>query len=347
MKTSLISLIALAAGLAACTERSLEGQGNLDVVAVTPAAETTAVASKDDAADDPAIWINTEDTAKSLIIGTDKKAGLYVYNLTGEIVDFAPIGKANNVDLRQGLSGQYDTLVTTSNRTTNTVDVLALEDGKLIPVATYPTSVEPYGLCMGHVPGKNGLSVAVTYKNGNVEVTDITFDAAGMKVEPLAPFTLPSKLEGCAFDDKNGELYIGEEASGVWKFPSADPKLATGKLLAKVGSETGMVADVEGIDVYHGKDGRRILVASSQGDFTYVAFEVKADSLVPLKKFRIGENAAKGIDRVQETDGLAVTSAALGDMYPEGILVVQDGYNAPEPQNFKIVDWREVKALFK
>lgn len=46
----------------------------------------------------------------------------------------------------------------------------------------------------------------------------------------------------------------------------------------------------------------------------------------------------------QETDGLAVTPVALGPQYPEGLLVVQDGFNAPKgsTQNFKYIDWRKV-----
>ena len=61
------------------------------------------------------------------------------------------------------------------------------------------------------------------------------------------------------------------------------------------------------------------------------------------KRFRIGVSEG-GVDGAQETDGLAVTSASLGDAYAEGLLVVQDGFNAPKgsTQNFKYVDLRAV-----
>ncbi len=39
-----------------------------------------------DSADDPAIWINHQNPSESLIIGTHKKKGLYVFNLQGEIL---------------------------------------------------------------------------------------------------------------------------------------------------------------------------------------------------------------------------------------------------------------------
>lgn len=61
-------------------------------------------------------------------------------------------------------------------------------------------------------------------------------------------------------------------------------------------------------------------------------------------KFNVAANLDKGIDSAGETDGLTVTPAALPG-YPEGTLVVQDGYNRMplQPQNFKIIDWHEVK----
>ena len=39
--------------------------------------------------DDPAIWINPDDPAQSLILGTDKDAdgALYVYDLNGKIIE--------------------------------------------------------------------------------------------------------------------------------------------------------------------------------------------------------------------------------------------------------------------
>jgi 3-phytase len=52
-----------------------------------------------DAADDPAIWRNRQRPSESLIVATDKKAGLYVYGLDGKRRSFDPAGLVNNVDL--------------------------------------------------------------------------------------------------------------------------------------------------------------------------------------------------------------------------------------------------------
>ena len=62
--------------------------------------ETQAVGTANaDAADDPAIWRNAANPAASLIVATDKKAGLYVYGLDGKVRSFVAAGRVNNVDL--------------------------------------------------------------------------------------------------------------------------------------------------------------------------------------------------------------------------------------------------------
>ena len=53
------------------------------------------------------------------------------------------------------------------------------------------------------------------------------------------------------------------------------------------------------------------------------------------------------MDGVQETDGLDVALGNFGPQYPAGLLVVQDGDNAPATQNFKYISWADVlKSLF-
>ena len=62
--------------------------------------ETEPVPSSGDAADDAAVWIHPTDPALSLILGTDKDAGLAAYDLAGVQVQFSPDGELNNVDVR-------------------------------------------------------------------------------------------------------------------------------------------------------------------------------------------------------------------------------------------------------
>jgi 3-phytase len=100
--------------------------------------------------------------------------------------------------------------------------------------------------------------------------------------------------------------------------------------------------DVEGLALYPASNSR-YLIASSQGDNSYLVLESQAPYRT-LGKFRVGANTAAGIDGVSETDGLEVTHRSLGQGFESGAFVAQDGHNVmPEqPQNFKAVSWQAI-----
>ena len=108
-----------------------------------------------------------------------------------------------------------------------------------------------------------------------------------------------------------------------------------------------LTADVEGLAVYAPPDaapGAGYLIASSQGNWTYVVFD-----RVPPHAYRGTFRIADGprIDGAGETDGIEVVATPVGPDYPRGMLVVQDGYNVDvtgqdEHQNFKVLSWGEV-----
>ena len=92
-------------------------------------------------------------------------------------------------------------------------------------------------------------------------------------------------------------------------------------------------------------------MVACEGDDSYVLYEIidgTTPSLAVAGKFAISNNLELAIDGVSETDGLTVTPAALPGDHEEG-LIVQDGYNRmPQaPQNFKMMDWREVKKAIQ
>ncbi|MAG43064.1 MAG: 3-phytase, partial [Oceanospirillaceae bacterium] len=158
--------------------------------------------------------------------------------------------------------------------------------------------------------------------------------------ERVREFALPSQPEGCVADDKNNRLFVGEEAAGVWLTSISADNAPDPKLIIEV--DDNLVADVEGMSIYHGTE-TSYLVVSSQGDDSYVLYSSEAPYEY-VGRFNIAMNAAAGIDGASETDGLDVTSAALGSNYPDGLLVVQDGRNVmpTENQNYKLVSWSDI-----
>ncbi|MFI0271610.1 phytase [Streptomyces luteogriseus] len=191
-----------------------------------------------------------------------------------------------------------------------------------------------------------------------------------------APCTDPGDLpqvEGMVVDPANQVLYAGQEDVGIWRLPAdlgGRPKLidkvreygvpatydeATEECVA--GADPGyggtrLSADVEGLTLLDEGSGDGYLLASSQGDDTFAAYdrEVSDDN-----EYESGFRVTAGtVDGSEECDGAAVLNAPLGSRYPNGLLVVQDGHNTPgetdgdgevrDNTDFKFVDLRKVTS---
>jgi 3-phytase len=319
-------------------------RGREEIPRVAASAQTAPVESGGDAADDPAIWVNPRDAAKSLILGTDKKTGLNVYDLSGALVAQFPIGRLNNVDLRPINQSGFVAIAAASNRTTPGISLFGITaDAKVEHLGLREMDLQdPYGLCLYR--HGDDLLAWISDKDGDVHLTQI---AAGetadeWQLRPRAKLKVASQVEGCVVDDERGQLFFGEEDAGVWRLDIAAflSEGAKPQLVAPVDGER-LVADVEGIGLYH-KGERSYLVVSSQGNNSYALFS--RDGSEYLGSFRVDINLDKGLDGSSETDGLEITSAALGPDYPAGLLVVQDGRNRmpKAAQNFKLVSWQDV-----
>lgn len=318
--------------------------GNPVIPVLQPSAQTAPVQQRGDAADDPAIWVHATDPAQSRVVGTNKQRGLLVYDLAGNLVQSLPVGRLNNVDLRYG--DGFDVAVA-SNRDLNTVSVFRIEHGSghFTHVGEMPTNLTAiYGICL-YQPAANEWQVLANDKDGTFQQYRLAIVDQQVQGELLRQFALDSQPEGCVVDDARHALFVGEEDTGVWRLDARPQQAEPGPLQKTPVLMVGEVlkADVEGLALYQGD--RSYLVISSQGNDSYVVL----DSEPPYALqgvFRIGLNAALGIDGASETDGLEVTAANLGAPYEDGLLVVQDGRKRmPDGnQNFKLVPWSAVKA---
>ena len=88
MRTAAALALLLPAALLASPASAHRSDDRL--VEVTPTAETPGVYDDDAGgngdADDPAIWVNRRDKARSVVIATAKNAGLNVYDLKGALI---------------------------------------------------------------------------------------------------------------------------------------------------------------------------------------------------------------------------------------------------------------------
>lgn len=316
------------------------------VVNSWPAVEVTAKGETDpvgtanqDAADDPAIWRNAANPAASLIVGTDKKAGLYVYGLDGKSRFFSPDGDLNNVDVVELGDGRVFVAASDRNDPVNAqlrTYLLDPASATLKPMGLVPAgSGEAYGFCM-NVQG-DAIHAFSVLKSGRIEEYRLTVLNDRVQSEHLRTRTLSSQAEGCVVDPRDGAFYVGEEDVGIWRFGATD---TTGELVAKTDG-LQLVDDVEGITIMPEGENGGWLLASSQGDDAYAVYALPDMQVVG--RFRIADGA---LGSTQETDGIDLELGDFGPDYPMGLFVAQDGQNEPEAQNFKLVSVEDiVKAL--
>jgi len=312
-------------------------------VDVPAAGQTAAVATANaDAADDPAIWRNPRAPGKSLIVATDKKAGLNVYALNGALLSSYPAGRVNNVDLRQ-VGRQVIVVASDRNdRVNGKLAVFELDTtaASLRPLGILPVAPgEAYGLCLSK-PARGPLTAFLVMKAGDIHQVELSL-GANLTATVVRSMRLATQSEGCVVDDRTATLYVGEEDVGIWKFGGRKSDPVEPVSVARADGQR-LVIDTEGLAI--AAEGARdgYLVASSQGDSAYVVWRLADMSYAG--RFRIVANGSVG--GTSETDGIEISTAPFPG-YRGGLMIAQDGDNLPAAQNFKLVRWADVKRALK
>jgi 3-phytase len=302
-------------------------------------AETTPMAGAGDVADDPALWVHPGNPALSLILGTNKEEGLFIYDLAGRDHEHLELGRVNNVDVRGDLA-------VASNDQVNGlswVRITATEQGAVIRHIgdTMVRRYEPYGVCLGILDERP--VAGVTYPDGTIELWRATDHGERITAELARTETFASQLEGCVFDDAEQRLFIGEEDHGVWSLDLSDPASRPSEV-DTIAAGKGLVEDVEGMSLYKLDNGAGYLVVSAQGADRFILYERQPPHRV-VGAIRIASSRDGRVDGVSHTDGLEASSAPL-PQYPRGLLIVQDDANPwiEKDQNFKLVDWRSIES---
>jgi 3-phytase len=342
----------------ACTQ-TVKVTGDYPVVQST--VTTGPCHSPGDQCDDSAIWIHPTDPTQTVIIGDDKNGGMLVWDLSGAEIQFIDGEKyMNNVDLRYNfpLTGTFSTgqahtqvaLVGVTNETAAgitfyKVNPYSSPPGKLehangtLSASTLPLGKAlVYGGCMYYSQPTRRYYFFANWKDGTVKQMELT-GGPSVSGTVVRTFDVGSQVEGCVADDVHQSFYIGEEDVGIWKY-GAEPTAPTSRVqVDRVGSATGLKADVEGLTLYYRSDGGGYLIASGQStglDVRNVVYE------------RTGSNAWVGTFRVKdadETDGLDVTNFALGPGFPHGVLVAHDA--SPTPSRHLLTPFDRVAAALK
>lgn len=284
--------------------------------------------------DDPAIWINPADPAKSLVVGTDKNkdGALYVYDLNGKIVKVVNgLKRPNNVDIATGLSlgGRVVDIAATTEREAHRLRVYALPDmtcvdrGDLIVMGGDPARA-PMGIAFYQRPRDGALFVIVGGKSGPAQgylaqyrvEDDGTGHVKLTLVREFGAYSGRKEIEAIAVDAELGYVYYSDETVGVRKY-AADPDAPdAGRELALLGA-TGFASDHEGISFYKQAGGTGYVLVSDQQANRFQIFPREGLPGRPHEHPVLGTFAVAAI----ESDGSETTSVPLCAKFPRGMLV--------------------------
>ena len=302
--------------------------------------------------DDPAIWVNEDDAAESLVLGTDKgnsTGGVYAFDLAGHIDrrrSVTPLKRMNNVDVEYGFTfGTVTTdIAVATERNRMALRVFSLPDMKAIdgggiPMFDGDKSRAPMGVAVYRRPrdgkvfafvgGKGGpltgyiAQYALTVSGGRV---------IGTKVREFGTYSGRKEIESILVDDVLGYVYYSDEGVGVRKY-HADPDSAATELA--LFATTGVREDHEGLAVYAKDSTTGYLVLSDQGANRIQIFPREGSGGNPHSHPLLAVIPVMA----QQTDGLDVTSRGFGVAFPNGMLAMMSNRGA-----FHFYRWEEVQA---
>ena len=299
--------------------------------------ETEPVFAGDDAADDMCVLENFNNPEKSLIISSDKKYGIIVYDLDGVKLYDYEVGRINNVDILPSRSIQNKYIVAGTNRTYNSIDIYSFnskgELENLILRKEIPSLKDVYGVTFYR--DEFNTYLFISDKKGNVEQWSYNNDEVNSEVKFVRKLRFSSLVEGLVADESKGKIYMGQERKGIWEL-NASPKLEEDKKLIFKKNKY-FKPDFEGLTIRDDGNGKGYLITSVQGSNGYLIID--RNSLKAKMFFRIIDG--NKIDGTTETDGIDVSSIKTSK-FPNGFFIAQDDDNDGLNQNFKLVDWNKI-----
>ena len=300
--------------------------------------------------DDPAIWINSTDPSKSLIVGTDKHkdGALYAFDLKGKIVNKSILlNRPNNVDVAYGFpykDSLIDIAVVTERyeqriRVFKLPELEPIDEGDLI-VFDGNTERAPMGIAMYKRKKDNSFFMFVGGKSGPKEgyIGQYLLKSNNknkIELTPVREFGKYSgirEIEAIAVDDDLGYVYYSDEECGVRKYHADPDKDDANRELALFATE-GFTRDHEGISIYKTTDKTGYILVSDQQANKFWIFPREGTSENPHQH----EPAVKIIETsALVSDGNAITNVPLPG-FPSGLFVAMS-----DDKTFQYYSWEDI-----
>jgi 3-phytase len=363
-----LALAALAAVLCGCQPR---GPGESSPVAAGSPVATIAPLRATEALpqdpDDPAIWLNRHDPSKSLLLGTMKVAApdgaLAVFGLDGRLQHLLKgPNRPNNVDVEYGLDldGTPTDIAVLTERLGRRLRVYAIapdgtnlqdiSSGSMPILEGAPADQgAPMGIGLYRRPKDGAVFAIVSPKAGPKEnyvwqyrlEDDGTGRVKASFVRRFGAFSGVGEIEAVAVDDELGFVYYADEDKGIHKY-WADPDVPDASRELALFGTTGYQMDREGLGIYNLAGGKGYIVSVDQlpGESVFQIYRREGEPGNPHDHSRVLLSFKGGADG---TDGLDVSSAALGPDFSDGLLVAMNSRG----RNFLLFRWRGIAASLR
>jgi len=270
------------------------------------------------------------------IVGTAELAGLEIYDGAGKRTGTVAAGEAVGLDVRYGGLpglGENSAILVAADATSNSLRFYRAQAGALTEIGTRPVplGIAVEGACL-YRSIQDGSLYAFALGDGGEIDQYLLFEPAAGRVDAklMRRLHVASTVEHCVADDATGQLYVSEQAVGIWRF-DAEPETEVLPVLIDAVRLGKITEEVSGIALYDGGEAAKWLIASnaSAGQL-HVYDHAKDDAFVGT----LAVTAAGA--PVGELGGLFATSAAVGAS--QGALLIGD----QEGSNYKIVPFATI-----
>lgn len=357
MKT-LLTALALTAVLQSCQTEARHGvttPTGTETAAVKPVIVTDPVPHD---TDDPAVWINPQDPAQSLIIGTDKEqdGGLYVFDLAGKLIpekSVKPLQRPDNVDVEYGLTlaGKPTDIAVVTERFSHKLRIFSLPDMRPVDGGGLEMFVGETGPMFRDLMGialfktKTGeIQAIVGRKNGPTDGSylwqyRLDDDGSGKVratlLRKFGQYSGRKEIEAIAVDDKLGYVYYSDEGQGVRQY-HADP--ARGNAELALFATTGFAEDHEGISIYETSDSTGYLLVSDQGANRFQVFRREGSPQKPYEHVHVKTIPVSAT----QSDGSETVSVPLNARFRHGLFVAMS-----DDRTFQLYRWEDLMGKMK
>lgn len=283
--------------------------------------------------DDPAIWINPEDSSKSIVFGTDKETNgaIYAFDLEGKIIEdktIRNIQRPNNIDLEYGFQlsdSIHVDIIAFTEREKQQIRIFSVPDMKPLDQGGFPvfkdeTNVEnrlPMGVALYKSPIDSAFYVIVGRKTGpekgylyQYKLTTENNLVKTTLVRKFGNFSGKKEIEAIAIDGELGYVYYSDEGHCIRKY-YAEPSKGNEEISC-FGSEH-FLEDIEGIAIAKMKDQKGYLIVSDQQKGQFNLFDRETNEFIKAVNLT-----------TTETDGCDVVTVPLNNTFSSGLFVAMN-----------------------